>query len=124
MSETPNEIRNATIDSTMLGIEDHGIMSAHIGLDYGDCHQGFGGFALDGKPNGRTVDSKREPSACCGHFIARILQIAGVGSWEKLKGRSIRIKREDGWNGRIVAVGHLLKEDWFDPEAEFKAMEF
>lgn len=36
------EIRNARIVRTFLGIEDHGIFTAVLTLNYGDSQQGFG----------------------------------------------------------------------------------
>ena len=41
------EIKNARIRSTMLGREDHGILTFMIDLEYGGGGQGFGGYGLD-----------------------------------------------------------------------------
>ena len=38
------EIRNAVIQSTMLGYEDHGILTCFLHLDYSGAGQGFGGY--------------------------------------------------------------------------------
>lgn len=55
------EEKNAIIESTMLGWEDHGIMTFYIGLDYGDeGHQHCGGYSLD--------DPKKDPT---GKFLGR-----------------------------------------------------
>jgi hypothetical protein len=51
-----------------------------------------------------------------GHFIARCLDIGGVDEWSKLRGKSIRVRIEDGL---IKAVGHIINDDWFCPKAEF-----
>lgn len=37
----------AKITSVTLEIEDHGILTLNIGLDYGGVHQSYGGYALD-----------------------------------------------------------------------------
>jgi hypothetical protein len=117
------QIQNAAIRSTTLGIEGHGILSVMLDLDYGDSScQGFGGFALDKPTADRAHDSRRRPSLACGLWVGRLLEIAGVDAWEKLKGRSVRVRREDGLNGRIVAIGHYLKDNWFDPAVEFAAL--
>lgn len=115
------QIQNAVVRSTNLGVEDHGIMTAWLHLDYGGGGQGFGGWALDGAPAERGVGSKRTPTVYCGLFIARVLEVTGAASWEKLPGTSVRVQREDGFNGRIVGLGHYLRDEWFEPEAEFAA---
>ena len=95
------KIKNAQITSTALTIEDHGILTAWIHLDYGGVHQGFGGWSLES-------DSK-----FCSAFIRRVLEIAGVSSWEKLPGKSVRVKAE---HNKIHAIGHYLNDEWFSPE--------
>lgn len=46
------------------------------------------------------------------------MQIAGVEEWEKLPGRTIRTKG-GGLGTTLSAIGHIVKEDWFDPRQEF-----
>ncbi len=107
------DIKNAVIESTTLGIEDHGVFTAMIHLDYGDCgHQGFGGYCL-----GMPPDSDKPSGPAASHFIQRVLQIAGVASWEKLPGCSIRVKAK---HTSIEAIGHFLKDDWFNPKEELQ----
>ncbi len=43
------EIKNAKIEKTTLGFEDHGIMTLFIYLDYGGSGQGFGGYGFGSK---------------------------------------------------------------------------
>ena len=43
---TMEEIKNAIITGTYLGIEDHGILTFWLYLDYGGSGQGFGGYQL------------------------------------------------------------------------------
>ncbi len=106
------EILNAKIESTRLGREDHGIMTIWLQLDFGDSsHQGWGGYALD-KHDGDA----RIPHVSLAKHITKILDTVGVDSWEDLNGEYIRIKRESGWNGKILAIGNLLKDEWFNPE--------
>lgn len=111
------QIVNAKIDSTMLGMEDHGIMSCMIGLDYGGSHQGFGGYVFD-EPlkNSQGDNQSRRGTAYGCEFVRRVLEVVGVETWEKLKGQHVRVKREDGWGGSIIAIGNILKDDWFDPK--------
>jgi hypothetical protein len=74
-----NEIRNAKISSTHLGVEDHNITTAMLTLDYGGVCQGFGGWSLDTpkKINGKFV--KRVGTAFGMEFIMQILETLEVG---------------------------------------------
>ncbi len=85
------------IESTMLGFEDHGIMSFWLTLDFGGSGQGFGGYCLGGT---FTHD-----------VLTGILEAVGVEKWEDLKGKPVWVRREDGSTGaeawgehKIVAV--------------------
>lgn len=107
------EIRNAVIESVTLSNERG--LSAWLMLDFGDCGQGFGGLLLysaNGDPLAREVNY-------CGHFIWRVLQVAGVERWERLPGKTIRVQRSFS---HIKAIGHILKDDWFDPREEFEEL--
>ncbi len=77
----------------MLGIEDHGIPTFFLYLDYGGASQGFGGFTLS------SVDQ-----------IIELLKIVGVEKWEDLKGKHVRVKSQ---HGNILALGHFLKDHWY-----------
>ena len=94
------DIRNAKIDSTMLGFEDHGIMTFWLTLNYGASAQGFGGFNLSYK------------GANIFNLIGSLLRTVGVESWERLPGQIVQARIEDG---RVVAIGHALNGTWFDP---------
>lgn len=91
--------RNAVITSVSLSIE-RDMLTGFVNLDFGDFQQGFGGCHLSNEPT---------PSAHV--FIKRILQVADVEYWEKLKGRPVRVKLEPF--GLIRAIGHFIKDDWF-----------
>lgn len=109
--------KNAIITSVSLTIADHGLLSGWLSLDYGDSGQGFGGHALylpksfkhHGGPN------------FAGHWIFRVLEIAGVEKWEDLKGKTIRVDLTDEF-GTIKAIGHITKNDWFNPASDFSSM--
>jgi hypothetical protein len=106
------ETVNAVIDSTFLGIEDHDALTVSIFLKYGDsvC-QGFGGYCL-GDALGKT--------SWAGYFIRRLLEVCGVRSWRRLEGCAIRAVRETCNNGKILGIGHIIKDDWFYPEDDYK----
>lgn len=108
------QVSNAIIESATITSDDHGVLSAWLYLDYGNCgSQGFGGFAL------------YLPKSCshhaimsfAGHFIWRCMEIAGVTAWADLPGKTIRAKHE---HSRVHAIGHIVKDDWFDPVEDFK----
>lgn len=112
-------IKNAIIESVSIDDGDRGLLTAWLTLDYGGSCQGFGGFSLylpkDYKHHTMQVNY-------AGHFIYRCLQIAGVSSWDKLKGKTIRVKSDkEGLGGKIIAIGHIVKDDWFNPSEDFKS---
>jgi len=104
---------NAIIESVSLSVEDHGVLSSFVMLDYGGTGQGFGGYVLY-LPKSFTHHAK---SSVAGHWIWRVLEIAGVKEWDELPGKTIRVRRVE-W-GKIQAIGHIVKDDWFYPEKEF-----
>jgi hypothetical protein len=106
------ETRNATIKSTFLGYEDHQILTCFLNLDYGDSGQSFGGYALDAYDKDKD---DRVATVACGTWIKEILEVVELKSWEKLPGTHIRVKQD---NGRVYAIGHLLKDKWFEPTSK------
>lgn len=110
------EIRNAVIESATLSIHDQGFLDAWLMLDYDGMGQGFGGYALY-QPK-TSKHHKLESRA--GHFIYRVLEIAEANDWSKLKGKIIRVRRQAGI---AVAIGHIIKDDWFCPRDDFAALQ-
>lgn len=108
-------IKNAVIQSVTICDSDRGILDAWLHLDYGGSGQGFGGYCL------YLPDSfaHHEIKSFAGHFIWRCMEIGGVTKWEDLKGKTIRVKT-DGEYGLIKAIGHIVKDDWFCPDEDFK----
>ncbi len=111
------EKHNAIITSAEISNDDHGLLSAWLHLDYGGSGQGFGGYALY-LPKDFSHSNNQKNYA--GHFIWRCLEVADVGKWSQLKGKTIRVKCE---HSKIHAIGHIVKDDWFSPSDDFKAME-
>jgi hypothetical protein len=117
-----NKIENAKITSTMLGLEDHGIMTSMITVEGPGWGCGFGGYAFDG------YDPMKKRRCGVGYgieFIKRVLSVVGVEKWEDLPGKHVRVETE-GWGGRILRIGNILENKWFDPASlaeEMKASE-
>jgi hypothetical protein len=108
------ETCNAIITATTITNDDHGMLSAWISLDYGGSGcQGFGGYALY-LP--KSFTHHRVDSGYAGHFIWRVMEIAGVSEWGKLVGKTIRAKHEIS---KVHAIGHIVKDDWFNPSVDF-----
>lgn len=110
------EFKNAVIDSAIIDTGDRGLLTAWLHLDYGGSGQGFGGFILYLPKDFRHHTIKGDHA---GHFIFRCMQIAGVESWDKMKGKTIRVKCN---HSKIEAIGHIVKEDWFCPSEDFEKM--
>lgn len=112
------EIKNAIIESARLVTDDHNLLSAWVTLDYGGAGQGFGGYSLY-LPKSFTHHNPAGPNYA-GHFIWRVMEVAGVTDWSKLAGKTVRAKCE---HSKVHAIGHIVKDDWFCPGDDFKLME-
>lgn len=102
------ETKNATITGTLLGYEDHGILTFFLYLDYGGSGQGAGGYSLDEYDK---VLKKRVGAKEGLDLIIEILNVVGVRSWEELKGKHIRVKASFV---KVYAIGNLLHDKWLD----------
>src|ERR1041385_4423968 len=96
-----SKIYNAVIERTSLGREDYGILSSMIHLELDGGGVGFGGYCLKG--------------TAAADWLEQVLDTLEVDAWEKLPGQRIRIDCE-GWGGRCLAIGHFMKEKWFNPK--------
>lgn len=105
---------NAIIESARITNDDHGLLTAWLSLDYGGQGQGFGGYSLY-LPDSFKHHNPSGPNFA-GHFIWRVMEVAGVSDWAKLPGKTVRVRKEFT---RVHAIGHIVKDDWFDPSVDF-----
>lgn len=101
-SESMSELRNAKIESTHLGFEDHGIMTFYLHLKYDGTGQGFGGYGLDDGPKGTAFGMVA---------VRKVLETVGVSKWEDLPGKYIRA--ETDWS-KIHRIGNIIEDKWLD----------
>jgi hypothetical protein len=117
MNIEEQEIKNAIITSARIDMGDRDLLTTWLMLDYGGgSGQGFGGYTLYLPKSYQHHTIKGD---FAGHFIFRSMQIAGVEKWEDMKGKSIRTKIS---GGLIIAIGHIVKDDWFNPSEDFEKM--
>ena len=106
------EEKNAIITSARITADDHGLLTAWLMLDYGGGGQGFGGYALY-LPKSFTHHAMMSPA---GHFLWRVMEVAGVEEWSDLPGKTIRVRCDQS---HVEAIGHIVKDDWFYPARDF-----
>jgi hypothetical protein len=108
------ELENAVIKDAKITNDDHGVLTAWIMLEYG-AHggQGFGGYGLylPKSFTNHTLES------LAGHFIWRVMEIAGVSEWSELKGKTIRSRHNFSM---VWEIGHIIHDDWFCPGKDFE----
>ena len=108
------EIKNAVIEDVKITDSDRGLLDIWVYLDYGGSGQGFGGYALYLPKSYKNHNIM----SLAGHFMWRVMEVAGVTDWSHLKGKTVRVKAD---HSNVKAIGHIVKDDWFCPEEEFKA---
>jgi hypothetical protein len=110
-------IQNAIITSATITNDDHGVLTAYVALDYGGACQSFGGYVLYA-PEGFA--SHLGEANYAGHFIWRVMKVAGVSEWSELVGKTVRAMSS---HSKVHALGHIVKDDWFAPSEDFERME-
>lgn len=110
------EIKNAKISSTMLGREDHGIMTFMIYIDACGFACYVGRYCLDEFNPATQTRVFREESM---EVISKILEVVGVDKWEDLPGKYIRIEY-NGFGSTVTKIGNIIEEKWLDLEEFFR----
>ena len=109
MAEKNLIIENGKITNTMLGYEDHGILTIWLYLTMDGSGIGYGGYCLDAYDE---EQKKRVGTAYGLGCIVGILKTLEIDRWEYIPGTYIRIEHE-GWGGKVVRIGHIIKDQWF-----------
>lgn len=93
-----------TVRSTSLGVEDHGIMTAFVFIEWAGGGVGVGGYALDDYDE----TAKRRLGGAFGmDQIMAILDTLGVSEWGKLPGTpaiAVFPAGDPGWGGRSIGL--------------------
>lgn len=111
---------NAEIESADIRFDRGFILTCWITLKWEDAGQGIGGYVLGGSPFDETA-------ACAAHqdqpnlaadFIGGMMAVGGVEKFSDLKGKIVRVGKSSEW-GDIVALGHPVKDRWYEPKERF-----
>lgn len=109
------EVDNAVIARVSIDNENHGCLDAWLHLEFGSGGCAFGGWKL-----GNADGNKLEGGNYAGVFLAKCIKcVFDYGKWENLEGKNVRVLHE-GWGGRIIAIGHIIKNRWFCPQVEWE----
>ena len=100
-------VKNAIIKSAQIQ-ENHGCLTVWLHLDCGKTSQSFGGYALHVPDRNKSF---------MGHAIWSTMKMCGVRDWVDVPGKAIRVRTDN--SGDIIAIGHIIREEWFDPSVDF-----
>ena len=108
------EILNAQIINTNLSMADHGCLTFDLCLNISDGSAcSFGGYCIGhGYLGAETFTGSEKGTAS----LMKVMDVIGVDHWEYLKYKYCRVK-VDG--NRVVAIGNLMEDNWFNPEEFF-----
>lgn len=110
----------ATIASTSLTYEDHGILTAWLHLEWSGAGIGVGGYGLDEPVERGKHKAGRKGTAYGLDHIIRILETVGVSSWEALPGQQVVVLFPTGrgrLGGTASGIAGLLNDRVFIPQA-------
>lgn len=96
---------NARVKSARLYLCDHGVWTSTIHLEAEGCSQGYGGYRMHEGP-------------WMALWVRGICETLGVDDWAKVAGSYVRVRRD---GPKILAIGHIVEDRWFDFDAVIKA---
>ena len=99
------------IESTSLGYEDHGILTAYLSCTGNGTGVVIGGFALDRAVRGDGKTSREGTAYGLDHII-QIMRTVGVSRWEELPGKRVVVLFEDAnaWGGKARGIANLVDD--------------
>lgn len=110
-------IENALISSTSITMMEHGVLTFYVTLEGDGWGCSIGGYVIGHGYLGASAFKSQSGSGLVA--MMRIMDTVGVESWEDLEGKYCRVKTE-GWGGKILEIGNLISDKWFDIGAFFK----
>lgn len=116
-------IFNAEIEDVTIQFDRGFVFTCWVHLKWDGSNQGFGGFVLGGSPFDTTAKCAEHGSQpnFAAEFIGGVMAVAGVVRFGDMKGKIVRVGKNDEY-GEVIALGHAVKELWFDPRARFDAL--
>lgn len=112
-----------TIKSTQLGVQDHGVMTATLNVEWSGGGIGVGGYTLDSPrkdDNGKFLG--RIGTAYGLDHVMRLLETVGVDRWEQMPGKQVIVlfEGEGGWGSISCGIAGITNEKVFDVKAHVK----
>jgi hypothetical protein len=101
-----------TIKSTRLGFEDHGILTASLGVEWQGGGVSVGGFCLDEPKDREGRDFTRTGTAYGLDYIIRTIETVGVERWEQLVGQQVIVLFEgrSAWGSMSVGIANTTDD--------------
>lgn len=113
------EITNAVIESATLQYDRGIFLCGYLNLNFGGSGCFFGGYVLGVKPGHKAKAAGANETGILASWVNGVMTCADVEEYHKVRGRVVRVKREAGFNGKVIAIGHCVNDIWFEPEKEF-----
>lgn len=109
------KIENMIAKKVRVTLDRGCILSCWIDLEGEGCGVGFGGYALDNYDRAKDVRVGTDYGA---EYIRRLMVTLGVESLRAIDGMVVRVRwsGDGSWGNRIEAIGHPVKDQWFDPK--------
>lgn len=112
-----------TIKRTSFGMEDHGIMTAMLHVEWKGGGIGVGGYTLDGPrkdDNGKHLG--RFGSAYGMDHLMRIMETVGVEKWEALPGKQVIVlfPSDNHWGSTACGIAGITNEKVLDFKEHFR----
>jgi hypothetical protein len=106
-----------TIKAVHIYVHERLYVTAELELNLKGVNHSFGGHEIfvSGINGGDSCDAPY-----LGRFLFRCMQICGVDSWDQLKSHKVMVQLV---SGKVVAIGNIAGDKWFNPQAEFETME-